>query len=672
MPRIQKLHETVANQVAAGEVIERPASVVKELVENAVDAGARRISIEVQDGGVGLIRIVDDGMGMDREDAVLCLERHATSKIRTARDIESVATLGFRGEAVPSIASVSRFLLVTRTAEDAAGTRVEVEGGHTVSVESVGAPVGTAIDVKELFFNLPARRKFLKRAQTEASHVDEAIERIALAYPHVAFRATHDGRSVLDAPVESDRDPRGRLGRILGAAPAKRLHAVDPVTTSGIRVSGFVGAPDLAERTARGIRVFVNGRFIRDRTISHSIQEAYRSLISPGRQPVVVLKIDLPAEQVDVNAHPQKLEVRFANPHEIHRAVTTAVARTLAQRPWLEGPRPAERTYSLGNEPEQGPAGAWAHRELADRSSMLIDQPGPAELTEGTPSSHAEDRADSPDPHAVRTFPDPAPAAPVPSDRSDPPMRWAPWGSKNAESAPAGDEHRRRIADALAAIGRKRLIDESKTADQLFAPQQDGQSYYGGLDPLGQALGRYLVCQAPGRIVLIDQEAAHRRVLVARLIAEHASGQVPVQSLLIPLQLELDRRRAETAHAEQSRLRELGFLVEPFGGSTWVVKGLPARIADSGTKELVLAVLDDLGEVGQSATIERVMDRVFSRAATHSTVRAGDRLSKEEIKALLADLDAHQVPREDRGRPISVEWSDRELDRLFARRVLGS
>ncbi|MBI2374473.1 MAG: DNA mismatch repair endonuclease MutL [Deltaproteobacteria bacterium] len=684
MGRIQKLDETVANQIAAGEVIERPASVVKELVENSVDAHARRISIEIAGGGVELIRIVDDGEGMSPDDARLCLERHATSKIRTAHDIERVGTLGFRGEAIPSIASVSRFVLTTRTADAAEATRIEIDGGRVVSVEASGAPTGTSIEVRDLFFNVPARRKFLKRDQTETSHVDEAIERIALAFPDVAVRSIHDGRSVLDAPVESERDPRGRLGRILGAAAAKRLHPIEPTETGGIAVSGFAGAPDLAERTGRGIRCFVNGRFIRDRTISHAVQEAYRSLLTPGRQPVVVLHLKMPPELLDVNAHPQKLEVRFSKPNEVHRAVTTALARTLAKRPWLET-QPVPRTYVINPPPSvvaspyviapppsaiaspsnRGPGGAWGKAEPSDRSSVLIDRPVEMDVPSEHPRAAPVEEPRSP--HETS-------AAPSERDQSDAPVRWAglPPAPRPEPRASIPNEHQQRIAEALAAIGRRRALEDPTAPKDLFdAPTSKGSAYFGSLEPIGQALGRYLICQGNGKLVLVDQKAAHQRVLLARMLADRTSGHIDVQPLLIPIQLELDRRRGAVAEAEQERLSELGFSLEPFGGTTWVLKATPARVGSVASAELITAILDDLAELGTSASLERVTERVFARAASQASVGVGDRLSKDEIRSLLVDLDELAIQREDRGRAISVEWIDRELDKLFVRRVLG-
>jgi DNA mismatch repair protein MutL len=348
MARIIELPAHVANQIAAGEVVERPSSVVKELLENAIDAGARRIRVEVEEGGHALIRVTDDGTGMTREDAVLSLARHATSKIRGVEDLETVATFGFRGEALPSIASVSRFSLTTRVREETEGTRIVVEGGAP-TVSPAGTAPGTVVEVRDLFFNVPARRKFLKRAATELSHIGDAVARLALPKVDVAFVLESGGRPILEVPA-AERDPKVRLERILGKAVAARMFPI--ATTEGpIRAGGYVSAPDLSERTARGIAIFVNGRFVRDRTIQHAVTDAYRTLLERGRYPVVVLFLDVDPTTFDVNVHPQKTEVRFAETGAVHRAVTSAIGRTLEGQPWLSRPDSVEaRRYALRSE----------------------------------------------------------------------------------------------------------------------------------------------------------------------------------------------------------------------------------------------------------------------------------------------------------------------------------
>ncbi len=583
--RVARLPEAVANQIAAGEVVERPASVVKELAENALDAEATKIEVEIEGGGLTLIRVTDDGHGMSREDAVLALERHATSKIREASDLHSIGTLGFRGEALPSIASVSRFTLVTRVREEAEATRIVVEGGILKEVSAAGAAPGTSIEVRDLFYNVPARRKFLKTEQTEVSHVSEAISRLALARPHAGFKLTNNGRVVLDAAKTSDGDPRGRLGRILGRAVAERLFPVSPADREHtIEIGGFLSAPDLSERTARSLHVFVNGRYVRDRTIHHAIQDGYRTMLERGRYPVVLLSIAIDPALVDVNVHPQKIEVRFQDSGSVHRAVSGALSRTLAAEPWL---LPAQRsilpTPSLPPMPE---ARRYALSPIGTRPSFAME----------TEPRHYE-----------------------PS--SQPPQLEAELAGR-----------------------------------------------FGSLEPVGQVMGTYLVCQAPGRMVVIDQHAAHERIAFERMKRECANKAVQEQPLLVPLSLELDAVRASIAHDAIERLRLLGLELEPFGGNTFLVKSRPAAIGSANLESLVIDLLDELKEVGETTPMKDKLESLLSCAACHTVVRAGDRLSNPEIKALLLSMDeidfgAH-CPH---GRPVFVEWSEQKLAAMFHR-----
>jgi DNA mismatch repair protein MutL len=385
LPRIRRLSEPVSNQIAAGEVVERPASVVKELVENAIDADASQVTVRVEAGGSQRIRVADDGIGMDAEDVRRCLERHATSKIEAVEDLERVATLGFRGEALPSIASVSRFSLTSRVRGAEGATRVVVRGGEVERVEDCGAPEGTQVDVDDLFFNVPARRKFLKRPSTEMGHVTEAVTRLALAWPRVHVQLRTGDRSVLDVPAEVQADPKARLARLLGRATAERLIAVPPDDRPHrLEVAGWVSEPGVNERTTRSLYVFLNGRFVRDRTVHHAILEAYRPFLERGRYPVVVLYLSLPPSDFDVNVHPQKTEVRFESPSAVHRGVVGALARTLAAQPMR--PRPAdhwarvamplarEPVADVARRPPVGPPAAYGRPE---RMPMFLPRLAP-------------------------------------------------------------------------------------------------------------------------------------------------------------------------------------------------------------------------------------------------------------------------------------------------------
>lgn len=331
--RVSRMPDDLANQIAAGEVVERPASAVKELVENAIDAGARRVRVDLEEGGLRLIRVTDDGCGMDRSDAALCVERHATSKLTSPDQLFEISTLGFRGEAIPSIASVSRFRMLTKPHGELGGTRVVVDGGAPAEISDAGCPAGTEIEVRELFFNTPARLKFLKTRSTELKHSIEAVQRLALPNPGIGFVVTHNGRTVVELPaVEAWSD---RVYGVVGDADARQLYEARPAEQDGASCTGFYGAPSLTRRTSAGVWTFVNGRFVRDRTITSAIRAGYEGMLDRGRHPVVVLAIQVPPRAVDVNVHPMKIEVRFHDASSVFRAVRRAIATSLADAPWV-------------------------------------------------------------------------------------------------------------------------------------------------------------------------------------------------------------------------------------------------------------------------------------------------------------------------------------------------
>ncbi len=405
MGKIHLLSEQLVNQIAAGEVVERPASVVKELCENALDAGAANIRVELVNGGLQRIAVADDGCGMSREDALLCLERHATSKLRGPEGLSRIATMGFRGEAVPAIASVSRFSLTTRETSAPSATRLTVEGGKLGPVEEAGAPPGTSVVVEDLFFNTPARRKFLKRAETEAGHASEVVVRLALARPDVGFFLTSGGRKALTAPA-SPSDPRERIAAALGSEVFEHLLPVD-LERGGVRVRGHVASPDFTLSSARGLYTFVNGRFVRDRGLIAAVQRAFSDATMPGRQPAAVLFVELALEQVDVNVHPQKLEVRFADSRAVFEGVFAAVHETLRRSPWLT----------------RGQAGAAQAQTSAERPGAYYSAAGPrpAALPFAWTSRAAAGSPTGPAPAVPRPAELPADGPQCPEDDAKPP-----------------------------------------------------------------------------------------------------------------------------------------------------------------------------------------------------------------------------------------------------------
>lgn len=635
----------VANQIAAGEVVERPASVVKELVENAIDADATRIRVEVEEGGTHRIRITDDGIGMGPEDARLCLSRHATSKLRGVEDLDAVRTLGFRGEALPSIASVSRFVLTTRERDSEVGTRIVVEGGHIMDVSEVGAPPGTTIDVADLFFNVPARKKFLKRPQTELSHISEGLLRLAMCRPNVGFRLATESKTILDVPPTVEGDPKARLGRMLGASVAEKLYPiVDDGLSHAVQVTGFIAEPGLSERGSKGMHTFVNGRFVRDKTIVHAVQDAYRTLMERGRQPVVVLFIELDPAAFDVNVHPQKTEVRFARTGDIHRAVTGALTRTLSSQPWLRGglamnaPRASARALPSASSP------AVFEAPQAQASSAPMRTYSMSSGTSETSDGFAE--------HAARA---------------------ARARSRSAGGLSSGAAQYVPKQDLSAVLGGASAVrDQAPPAESSDPSALSLEARWSGrfseLQPVGQVLGTYLVCQAPGRMVMIDQHAAHERVTFQKLRTQSRQGALAVQPLLVPLVLDLDASRSAAAAGQQEELRKIGVHIEHVEGAGWQLKACPAVLRDAQMERLVLDLLDELRDFPVASAVEERLDALYSRAACHGSVRAQDKLHNDEISALLKQMDEIDFgafcPH---GRPVFVQFTEAELGRLFHR-----
>ncbi|MEO1336510.1 MAG: DNA mismatch repair endonuclease MutL, partial [Myxococcota bacterium] len=581
------LDEATANQIAAGEVVERPASVVKELLENALDAGAQRISLEIEEGGTRRIRIIDDGHGMPPEDARLCLQRHATSKLRAASDLTQVRTMGFRGEAIPSIASVSRFTLTTRTSSHEEGIELYVEGGHLKKETAVGAALGTVVDVEDLFFNVPARKKFLKRPATELGHISDMVSRLALARPSVAFRLKHGPKTLLDVPPATAEDPLGRIARILGRKVTDALHSIAPGPEKPVRVTGYAAEPALNERTTRGQYVFVNGRFVRDRTIQHAIQDGYRTLMEKGRHPVVILMLDVDPASFDVNVHPQKTEVRFAQTQDIHRAVTGALRRTLLDQPWLQSgqyavavARSATSAAVVRDGDDKGlgafvglpdiplpgvsarkgsPSTGHTQTDLAQTGRA---QTGRAQTGSQQPTFERASVTGGPRAYAeawrARVNSDAGGRNATPASNELALEALSRHESKeNAHSANAsvrrqdaegvpppfdGGDRQDDAPDGVGASGPSRA--QSATPDLL----SNEAGRFSRLEPVGQVLGTYLVCQGPGEMVLIDQHAAHERVAFQQMRAQRERSFVSSQPLLMPIPLELSELRAQTAN----------------------------------------------------------------------------------------------------------------------------
>jgi DNA mismatch repair protein MutL len=656
--RIVLLDDALIDQIAAGEVIERPASVVKELVENSLDAGATTVSVEVEGGGKRSIRVVDDGRGMSPADARMCLQRHATSKIRRIEDLFALATMGFRGEALPSIAAVSRMAITTRTVGALAGTRLVVDAGTVIEAGEIGAPVGTCVEVRDLLFNVPARMKFLKGEPTEASHITEVVTRIAMAHPSVHVRLKHGARTALHAPPHRDGLDRARA--LLGERLAERLHRAR-AEEGGVAVDAYLAAPELAQTTSRGVQLYVGRRWVRDRGLLHALVMGYGELLPRGRYPVAVLFVDVAGPAVDVNVHPQKLEVRFSDAQAVYGAVRHTVGRAVARAPWLDeragfapvqiqavavghrgGPaaqapgawRSDGGATATGSPP--GPVSALARGHAADRERTLFSY-GRAR-TGATPAargaSHAGEAGAA---GSSATSPAPWDAAP------DAPAPWeAPVTSASPTSGlalPAGD---------------------------ALAPSAGG--FFARLRYLGQLDRTYLVCEGAGELILVDQHAAHERVEFQRLRERHAAHALPVQRLLFPQRIELGDAEAGLVDEHAAALAAVGFEIEPFGGASFALAAVPAGLRGGDPAAVLRALLDELADCGGSRAFEERLDAVFATLACHSVVRAGDALSAAEAEALLAGLDGVDFNAHcPHGRPVLLRISVSEIARRCGR-----
>ncbi len=604
MPRIQVLPPGLVNQIAAGEVVERPASVVKELVENALDAGARTVSVDVEEGGLALVRVADDGSGMDREDARLALERHATSKLRDAEGLAAIGTMGFRGEAIPAIASVSRLRLDTAPGDDGAGTRLDVEGGEVRELGDIARPRGTTVEVKDLFFNTPARRKFMRAAPTEAGHVGETLVRLALARADVGFTLRSGGRLALSAPAGGAL--ADRAAQALGREAHRHLVPVDHAR-AGVRVRGLVCSPDHSEATGRALYLFVNGRWVRDRGAAHAVLRAFAGSLPAGRHPAGVLFVELPLGRVDVNVHPQKHEVRFADAREVYDAIFHAVASTLRTAPWLDRSGGAASRNAISREGD-GPRASLAGEEAAS----VLAWARAARPPEGSGASLA---------------------GPAPSPLASGRFAFADGGDgAGAEGRPAG--------------------------------------YFGSLRYVGQHHRTYLLCEAPGgTLVVVDQHASHERLLFHRLREALRARAVPVQPFLIPQVVSLPPAPARALEGSLDDLRRIGLDVEPFGGESFAVKGAPAALGGADLQALLADLAGQLSEVERGSAVEEAQHDLLATMACHAAVRANQELSPEEARALLDGLDAIDFKaRCPHGRPVVFELSVAELERRVGRR----
>lgn len=631
--RIHKLEPEIANQIAAGEVIERPSNAVKELVENALDAGARRINIDIEDGGKKLIRVRDDGAGMNASDAVLCLQRHATSKLKDAQDLWAINTLGFRGEAMPSIAAVSRLEINTREPGAEAGTRVTVEASVVTDVSEVGCSEGTEIIVRDLFFNTPARFKFLKSDAAEAARTAEMIGHLALAYPEVAFRLRHNGNETLR--VEANGNPFNAVVCVLGSETARQMLPIAPSSedeTSPIKVTGFVGRPQMT-RANRNTQIFyINGRVVKNRTIQHAVQAAYEGLIhGGGRFPVAVIFIQMPSGAVDVNVHPTKSEVRFAREWEIHHAVRIAARETLAAAQLTPDWQFQPRAMAPEGSSQQSAVGALSGSNQQTAGNNLL----PAS---GLPPSD------------YRGFSQPV--APTGGDMSS--FRDAYSQQSNAASFPPP-------VSGFPPSASSNLFPD-------YTPPEEKKLQ---LRPLAQiSHNAYILCEAEDGLYIVCQHRAHERILADRAIEAAEGRAVESQRLVIPFTAEVGPRAAAALEENAALIKDLGFEVESFGGSSVLVRAVPTLVAQGDYQTAFGDLLDEMissdGKPGR--TLQDKRRALLTMLSCKNAIKAGDPLQPAQMEKLIEDL--MTVPNPGicpHGQPILIKISTLELDKKFER-----
>ena len=605
MGKIRLLADEVASQVAAGEVVERPASVIKELVENSVDAGARRITVEFARGGTQLMRVADDGCGMDREDALLCLERHATSKIRTAEDLATVGTMGFRGEAVPSIASVSRFRLVSRTPDAASGTEILVAGGKIESVVESGEAPGTVIEVKALFFNLPARRKFLRGEETEAAHIIHQVQSLALAHPEVSMTLIRDGRRLWQAAAT--RDPGVRIRDLFGSDFLARLLPLEPSEENGIRLSGFLARPGEGRPDREQQYVVLNGRIVQCPAIYQSLREAYAEAMPRGRHPLAVLRVEMDPLAFDCNVHPAKREIRLHRPDQVRQAVF------LATRRMLEGLSAPQIAVVTTRSPE--PANL---KDLRDGRDL--------NLTAGLGHRAAD---------VGRKAPESGP--PRPAAAVEKPSEVLPRPSGPAFEPPPQLE--------------------------IPAPECPQAEEFRLIGGLGKS---WILMEGAEGLVMVDIRSASERILFERLRREAAAGNASAQRLLLPEAVELTTKDAVWISENLPTLQAAGFLLEPFGGNSFKIEALPACLAGRDARDALLdlcRLLRATGSLGAARALDELIRSVSRLAASDGFAYEEDRARRLVEELLRCEL-PYASPQ---GHPTMIQWSFPELERKFGR-----
>lgn len=662
MGRIHVLSENVANKIAAGEVVERPASVVKELLENSLDAGARRIRVNVEAGGKKLIQVIDDGCGMVRDDAMLAFERHATSKIRNADDLLTIATLGFRGEALPSIASVSRMRLETRAEDEAAGTVVEINGGKLQTVEEVGLPPGTSIAVRDLFFNIPARRKFLKAESTELSHIASLVTHYALAHPEMHWELHSSTNAMLVAPPVGNHSqriyqvfgketldqliqlsallPLERIG-LPQLPPWRRAEADDeqPEVVKGeVKLHGFVSRPEIQKLNRNSIFIFVNRRLIRDRLVQHALTEAYRNILPPTVFPVVLLFLEMPFTEVDVNVHPSKTEVRFRQSSLLHDFIRDSVRAALMKA----RPVPAFIT-EMRSQPTASPSLTPGARDVVSPDDLHVTAADAAAF-------------------ALR-----AQEAPPFTSRLQ--FEGAGFAVEGNAAVPVARFDAQTFAGPMAAPGQVEVPGRNGCSAELAdddAPT--GLESLASLKPLGQIRESFILAVNSHGLWIIDQHVAHERVLFEKICRQRLAESAERQQLLMPIIVELTPGQMAVFAEISDELNRNGFEVEPFGARTIAVKSTAAGVHSGDVEHLLHEILEQFEREEQSLNLDRIRTSIAASIACHAAIKVNMPLERNKMEWLLAELAKTDCPMScPHGRPVVLRYSVKDIQRAFKR-----
>jgi len=641
---IRTLDEQLVNRIAAGEVVERPAAALKELIENALDAGAVRIEVEVVMGGRRLIRVRDDGIGMTREDALNALQRHATSKIAADADLNRILTLGFRGEALPSIASVSRMEILTRAFEEDTGTHIVIEGGEIKSVEEVGAPIGTTITVRDLFYNVPARLKFLKTVPTELGHIIETVTRYAFAYPDVSFRLVHERQELIFTPGNGDL--LTAVASIWGRETVQGMVEVD-YERDGIRVWGLIAPPHQTRPTRQHQYFYVNLRPVRNKTLTAALDEAYKSLTPEKRYPACVLLVGIDPRQVDVNVHPAKIEVRFAREQAVFEAVVNAIRAALLQHGMIPSALPPGTPRRTTITPAPMPDTETLHQILMQRAGLG-----------GTNSpARTEDESDAtalpPLTETTQTSTPPV-SSELPDTTAFPPFEDE---GTHAVAPPSTPEDEGTHAEVPS------LLD----AEPLTTTHLPFAHLLEDLQILGQVQNTYIVASTKQGLVLIDQHVAHERVLYEQICRERGAFPIPKQHLLAPETLQLSRRDALLLQEKLPELQAIGFELEPFGQDAFLIRAVPAALKGDPVQTL-RDIVDELVELSVSKRLPIAREQIWTTTSCKMAVKAGDPLSLPEMCKLIEDLARTENPYLcPHGRPITITLSWSDIEKRFKR-----